>query len=169
MKTSKWDMAEFIETKEDVIAHLKVALEENDIDFLLSVINALARSKGMAQIAGELGVSREGLYKSLTPGSNPAFGTVIKTLDTLGFKLNIELKNVSHFSFVIIALDYQQTKFYRFYRGRKMAAKVKPVQPTEVKDKKMVREIIEQIRKPIPAKVRKRNEKLTAYYKQFEQ
>jgi len=95
MKTSKWDMAEFIETKEDVIAHLKVALEENDIDFLLSVINALARSKGMAQIAGELGVSREGLYKSLAPGSNPAFGTVIKTLDTLGFKLNIELKNAS--------------------------------------------------------------------------
>ena len=95
MKTSKWDMAEFIETKEDVIAHLKVALEENDIDFLLSVINALARSKGMAQIAGELGVSREWLYKSLAPGSNPAFGTVIKTLDTLGFKLNIELKNAS--------------------------------------------------------------------------
>ena len=50
-----------------------------------------------------------------------------------------------------------------------MAAKVKPIQPTEVKDKKMVREIIEQIRKPIPAKVRKRNEKLAAYYKQFEQ
>ena len=38
MKTSKWDMAEFIETKEDVIAHLSVALEENDIDFLLSVL-----------------------------------------------------------------------------------------------------------------------------------
>jgi probable addiction module antidote protein len=95
MKTSNWDMAEFIETKEDVIAHLSVALEENDIDFLLSVLNALARSKGMAQIAEELGVSREGLYKSLSPGSNPAFGTVVKTLDNLGFKLNIELKQAS--------------------------------------------------------------------------
>jgi len=50
-----------------------------------------------------------------------------------------------------------------------MAAKVKPVQPTEIKDKNMVREIIEQIRKPIPAKILKRNEKLAAYYKQFEQ
>ena len=95
MKTSKWDMAEFIDTKEDVIAHLSVALEENDIDFLLSVLNALARSKGMAQIADDLGVSREGLYKSLTSGSNPAFGTVVKTLDNLGFKLNIELKSAS--------------------------------------------------------------------------
>jgi len=95
MKTSKWDMAEFLDTKEDVIAHLTVALEENDIDFLLSVLNALARSKGMAKIAAELGVTREGLYKSLTPGSNPAFGTVVKTLDTLGFKLNIQLKHAS--------------------------------------------------------------------------
>jgi probable addiction module antidote protein len=95
MKTSKWDMAEFIDTKEDIISHLTVALEENDVDFLLSVINALARSKGMAQIAADLGVSREGLYKSLTPGSNPAFGTVIKTLDNLGFKLNVELKYAS--------------------------------------------------------------------------
>jgi probable addiction module antidote protein len=92
MKTSNLDMAEFIETKEDVIVHLTVALEENDIDFLLSLLNALARSKGMAQIAKDIDVSREGLYKSLSPGSNPAFGTVVKTLDNLGFKLNIELK-----------------------------------------------------------------------------
>ena len=49
-----------------------------------------------------------------------------------------------------------------------MAVKVKPVQPTEIKDKKMVREVIEQIRKPIPARILKRNEKLAAYYKQFE-
>jgi hypothetical protein len=50
-----------------------------------------------------------------------------------------------------------------------MAVKVKPVQPTEIKDKKMIHEIIEQIRKPIPAKILKRNEKLSAYYRQFEQ
>jgi hypothetical protein len=50
-----------------------------------------------------------------------------------------------------------------------MAVKVKPVQPTEIKDKKMVREIIEQIRKPIPAKIIRRNKKLLEYYKQFEQ
>jgi hypothetical protein len=41
-----------------------------------------------------------------------------------------------------------------------MGTKVKPVQPTEIKDKKIAREVIEQIRKPIPASVYKRNEKL---------
>jgi probable addiction module antidote protein len=93
MKTSKWDIADFIETKEDVIAHLSVAFEENDVDFLLSVLGALARSKGMAQIAAELGVSREGLYKSLSPGSNPSLGTIVKTLDNLGLRLRVERKS----------------------------------------------------------------------------
>jgi hypothetical protein len=40
-----------------------------------------------------------------------------------------------------------------------MAAKVKPVQPTEIKDKKIAREVIEQIRKPIPIAVYKQLEK----------
>jgi len=41
-----------------------------------------------------------------------------------------------------------------------MAIKVKPVQHTEIKDKKITREVIEQIRKPIPASIYTRNEKL---------
>ena len=43
-----------------------------------------------------------------------------------------------------------------------MAAKIKPVQPTEIKDKKIALEVIEQIRKPIPASVYKRNEEIAA-------
>ena len=41
-----------------------------------------------------------------------------------------------------------------------MAVRVKPVQPTEIKDKKIAREVIEQIRRPIPSSVYKRHEKL---------
>jgi hypothetical protein len=44
--------------------------------------------------------------------------------------------------------------------GSKMAAKVKPVQPTEIRDKKIAFQVIEQIRKPIPASVYRRQEKL---------
>jgi len=49
-----------------------------------------------------------------------------------------------------------------------MSARVKPVQPTEIRDKKIILEVIEQIRKPIPAEVYRRNEKLIEYIKQFE-
>ena len=48
-----------------------------------------------------------------------------------------------------------------------MAVTIKPVQPTEIKDKKVVREVIEQIRKPIPAEVIKRNKALAKYIDQF--
>jgi probable addiction module antidote protein len=47
---SDWDPAEHIKTKEDVIAHLEVALEENDYEFLLETIGHIARSKYMAQL-----------------------------------------------------------------------------------------------------------------------
>jgi hypothetical protein len=42
---------------------------------------------------------------------------------------------------------------------KNMGTKVKPVQPTEIKDKKIIREIIEQIRKPIPPSVEKKLKK----------
>ncbi|MDR1278161.1 MAG: putative addiction module antidote protein [Treponema sp.] len=89
---SNWDPAEFIETKEDVIANLSVALEDGDVEYLLKIMGHIARSAGMSQIARELGVSREGLYKSLAPDGNPSFETVVKLLDLLGFCLKIEQK-----------------------------------------------------------------------------
>jgi len=90
---AKWEPADDIKTKEDVIALLEVALKDNDPDFLLSIIGDIARSKGMSQIARELGVSREGLYRSLAPTGNPSFETVFKLLDLLGLRLRVEAKS----------------------------------------------------------------------------
>ena len=89
---SDFDPAEYIETKADVLANLEVALEDGDIEYLLEITGHIARSKGMAQIARELGKSREGLYRSLAPGGNPSFQTVVKLLDILGFRLKLEPK-----------------------------------------------------------------------------
>jgi DNA-binding phage protein len=38
MKVAQWNPAEFIDTKEDVIAHLAAALEEGDVEFLLKIV-----------------------------------------------------------------------------------------------------------------------------------
>jgi hypothetical protein len=48
-----------------------------------------------------------------------------------------------------------------------MAVRVKPVQATEIKDKKMAIEVIEHIRKPIPASVYKRLKKEAEYIDKF--
>jgi len=92
VKTTVWDMAEHINTKEDVIGILEAALEENDMEFLFSVIGDIARSKGMAQIAKDLNLARESLYRSLSQDGNPSFSTIFKVLDNLGFQLSIRQK-----------------------------------------------------------------------------
>ncbi len=90
IKISDWNLADEIETREDVIGILEAALEENDMQFLLTVIGDIARSKGMAQIAKKLNLSRESLYRSLSEAGNPSFITVMKVLDLLGFQLSIK-------------------------------------------------------------------------------
>jgi probable addiction module antidote protein len=92
---SDWDPAEYIETKEDVIANLSVAFEDGDMEYLLKIMSDIARSEGMSQIARELGVTREGLYKSLAPAGNPSFETILKLLDILGFRLRVEHKETA--------------------------------------------------------------------------
>ena len=90
---SKYDPAEYINSKEDVIAFLEGAIEENDPDFLLQTIGDIARSKGMAKIAKELNIDRAGLYKALAPDGNPSFRTVFKLLDLLGMRVRLEQKS----------------------------------------------------------------------------
>jgi probable addiction module antidote protein len=92
-KTYKWDMAEHIKNKEDVLGYLSTAFEENDPELFLAVIGDIARSEGMAQIARELNVARESLYRSLSPDGNPSFITIMRVLDILGFQLDIKRKN----------------------------------------------------------------------------
>ena len=92
VKTTVWDMAEHINTKEDVTAYLEAALEENDTALLLAVIGDIAHSKGMAQIAKDLNLARESLYRSLSQDGNPSFATIAKVLDYLGFQLSIKQK-----------------------------------------------------------------------------
>ena len=91
----EWDPADDIETSEDVIAVLEAALEENDPEFLLSVIGDIARSKGMLKLAKDLNLDRRGLYRAFSPDGNPYFLTVVKVLDNLGFKLSIKQKQAS--------------------------------------------------------------------------
>ena len=89
MELYDWDMADDIETTEDVRFYFEEALKENNLETLYEVIGAIARSQGMAGIAKELGLNRESLYVSLSKDGNPSFSTVIKVLDILGYRMQI--------------------------------------------------------------------------------
>ena len=89
---SKWDLADYINTKEDVEGILEAALEENDTELLLAVINDIAHSKGIVQISEELNHSSENLYGSLSKESTPSFRAIVDVLNIFGFQLCVKPK-----------------------------------------------------------------------------
>jgi probable addiction module antidote protein len=93
---SDWNFVDEIKTKEDVAgtleAVIELAIQENDLEYLLKAIGDIARSKGMAQLARELNLDRASLYKSLSSTGNPSFFTIAKVMDNLGFQLSVKQK-----------------------------------------------------------------------------
>jgi probable addiction module antidote protein len=87
-KISLWDVAEHLETEEDMAAYLEAALEDGDPSIIASALGDIARAKGMTQIAKQTGLGRESLYKALSPDGNPEFSTILKVISALGLHLH---------------------------------------------------------------------------------
>ena len=90
-KAAKWDTAEFLASNEDTVAYLSAALEDGDQELLALALGNIARAKGMTQLAAETGITRDGLYKALSPDGNPSFMTIQKVIKALGLKLDVAL------------------------------------------------------------------------------
>ncbi len=88
-KAAAYDAAEFLDTDEDIVAYLNAALEDGDPSLLAAALGDVARARGMTQLARETGITRDGLYKALSPSGNPSFATVQKVVKALGYKLDV--------------------------------------------------------------------------------
>lgn len=88
-KASAYDAAEFLDTDEDIVAYLNAALEDGDPSLVSAALGDVARARGMTQLAHETGITRDGLYKALSPSGNPSFATVQKVVRALGYKLDV--------------------------------------------------------------------------------
>jgi probable addiction module antidote protein len=89
IETSIYDPAEYIVTEEDVILHLEAAFEDGHPGVISEIIGAVARSQGMAVIAAKTGLSRESLYRTLSPKGNPKLSTLVEVLAALGLRLSV--------------------------------------------------------------------------------
>lgn len=87
--TTKWDASEYLETEEDMAAYLNAALEDGDTSVITAALGDIARAKGMTQLSKETGITRDGLYKALSPTGNPSFDTVQKVVKAFGLKLDV--------------------------------------------------------------------------------
>jgi len=89
-KFSRWDAADHLKTRAQIAAYLDACMEEGGDDpaFIAAALGDIARARGMAKLARDTGLTREGLYKSLAADGNPSLGTILKVLKALGLKLS---------------------------------------------------------------------------------
>ena len=86
------DIADYLKTEEGIARCMEAAMEEggDDANFIAHALGDIARAHNMSQLARDTGLTREGLYKSLSGDGNPSFATVLKVANTLGLRLHFE-------------------------------------------------------------------------------
>ncbi|MBJ6752507.1 addiction module antidote protein [Geomonas anaerohicana] len=92
--TTPYDVAEHLQTPEEMAAYLEACLEESNGDaaFVAKALGDIARAKGMSQVARDAGLSRESLYKALSGERVPSFDTILKIVAALGLKLHAQAR-----------------------------------------------------------------------------
>jgi probable addiction module antidote protein len=88
-KTYLYDSAEYLNSSEAIHAYMEEALKTDDPAFIAQALGAVARARGMSQIAKKAGLSRESLYKALGAEGNPEFGTILRVMQALGLKFSV--------------------------------------------------------------------------------
>lgn len=89
VETHAHGAADHIETAEDAVLHLEAAFEDGDPRVIAEMLGAVARSKGMSQVAEATGLSRESLYRALSAKGNPTLSTTLRVLKALGLRLTV--------------------------------------------------------------------------------
>jgi probable addiction module antidote protein len=77
------------------VEYLRAAMESLDdpddrAAGLLALRTVAEAYGGLAAVAREAGISREALYRSLSPSGNPTLKTLLAVLSTVGMRLSIE-------------------------------------------------------------------------------
>lgn len=90
IKTTVWDPARHLRTKKDIAAYLEAAFEDGDAAVIAAALGDIARATGMAKVAKAAGVTREGLYRSLSANGNPELDTILKVAKSLGLQLTVK-------------------------------------------------------------------------------
>jgi HTH-type transcriptional regulator / antitoxin HigA len=61
--------------------------EDNDTGALLVALRAIARVRGVGEMAEQIGMTRQGLQKALSDDGNPRFGNITAIVRAMGYQL----------------------------------------------------------------------------------
>ncbi len=92
-KTTKFDIAEYLDNDEMIKEYIDTVLDEGDSKDIIAALGHVAKAMGMSKIAEETGLSRPSLYKALSEGAKPQFDTILKVLRAIGGQLHLKTAN----------------------------------------------------------------------------
>jgi probable addiction module antidote protein len=95
------EVAELRNDRELAVEYLKAAMESLDnpdhrAAGLLALRTVAEAYGGLAAVAAEAGISRESLYRALSPKGNPTLKTLLAVLKTVGMRLSVEPEHHAH-------------------------------------------------------------------------
>ena len=95
------EIGELRADRELAVEYLKAAMESlddpnNRAAGLLALRTVAEAYGGLAAVAAEAGISRESLYRTLSPEGNPTLKTLLAVLKTLGLRLSVEPEHHAH-------------------------------------------------------------------------
>jgi probable addiction module antidote protein len=90
----EWEVEQLRKDPKFAVEYLKGALESltdaEDRGVGLIMLRAFAEAYGgLGAVAAKAGISRESLYRSLSPKGNPTLKTLIAVLNTMGLRLSV--------------------------------------------------------------------------------
>jgi probable addiction module antidote protein len=90
----EWEVKELREDRAFAVAYLQVAMESLDnpeerAGGLLALRAVAEAYGGLGAVAASAGISRESLYRALSPKGNPTLKTLVAVLKTVGLRLSI--------------------------------------------------------------------------------
>ena len=89
------EVAELRADRELAVEYLKAAMEslddpDNRATGLLALRTVAEAYGGLGVVAAEAAISRESLYRALSPKGNPTLRTLLAVLKSVGMKLSVE-------------------------------------------------------------------------------
>lgn len=90
VRLKRWEASSHLATAEERAAYLEASFLEDpgDGSLVRAALGDIAKAQGISDLARSTGLTREGLYKALSPEGNPEFGTIMKVIGALGFRLH---------------------------------------------------------------------------------
>ena len=90
-KLTTYDPAEDLTSDAAIASFMAEAFASEDPRYIAHALGVVARAKGMAQIARQIGLSREQLYRSFSEHGNPTLKTTIAVMKALGIELTAKV------------------------------------------------------------------------------